>query len=193
MMKIVPSTLLALGLLAAVSLSFAQAEKPKAAPPTAADAAAVKDKPLEAVITTSQGTIRIKLFTDTAPLTVANFKLLADAGFYDGLPFHRVIADFMAQGGCPDGNGRGGPGYRFDDEASALKNKHAGAGILSMANAGPNTNGSQFFITHRSTPHLDGKHAVFGQVTEGLPVVLKLKNGDRINRIRIVESQPAAE
>lgn len=191
-MKIVPSTLLALCLIAGVSLSCAQAEKPKVAAPTAADAAAVKDKPLDAVITTSQGTIRIKLFTDTAPLTVANFKNLADAGFYDNLKFHRVIADFMAQGGCPDGNGRGGPGYRFNDEASALKNKHTGAGILSMANAGPNTNGSQFFITHRSTPHLDGKHAVFGEVVEGLPVVLKLKNGDQINRVRIVERQPAA-
>ena len=113
---------------------------------------------------TSKGEFDIQLYANKAPKTVNNFVFLARDGFYDGLNFHRVIADFMIQGGCPKGDGRGGPGYHWADESSALALKHDSAGILSMANAGPNTNGSQFFITHLPTPHLNGKHAVFGKV-----------------------------
>ncbi|KGQ19471.1 Peptidyl-prolyl cis-trans isomerase [Lysobacter dokdonensis DS-58] len=138
---------------------------------------------LVAVFDTSRGPIRVALAPDKAPLTVANFVNLAKRGFYDGLSFHRVIADFMVQGGCPEGSGRGGPGYRFEDETSnGLRHDR---GVLSMANAGPNTNGSQFFITHVPTPWLDGKHTVFGKVTEGLDVVDAVKQGDTINSIRI--------
>ena len=132
---------------------------------------------------TDRGTIRIELAADRAPLTVANFVNLARRGFYDGLGFHRVIADFMIQGGCPEGSGRGGPGYRFEDEANnGLGHQR---GVLSMANAGPNTNGSQFFITHVATPWLDGKHTVFGKVVEGLDVVDAVRQGDHIKSIRI--------
>ncbi len=116
-----------------------------------------------ATIVTNRGTIRAKLYADKAPKTVANFEKLAAKGFYDGLKFHRVIADFMIQTGCPKGTGTGGPGYKFNDEFHKDL-KHAGPGVLSMANSGPNTNGSQFFITHVATPWLDGKHSVFGQV-----------------------------
>ena len=158
------------------------------APPTDADAAAVQGKDLEAVITTDKGEVVIDLFTDDAPLTVANFKNLADADFYDGVTFHRIIPGFMAQGGDPDGDGTGGPGYQWDDEASALKLKHSGPGILSMANAGRDTNGSQFFITHEATPHLNGKHAVFGRVTEGMDVVYTLEIGDAMNDVVVREA-----
>ncbi|HEY0332907.1 MAG TPA: peptidylprolyl isomerase [Stenotrophomonas sp.] len=132
---------------------------------------------------TSRGPIRVELFADKAPLTVANFVNLVQRGFYDGLSFHRVIADFMVQGGCPEGSGRGGPGYRFEDEA----NNGVGhdRGVLSMANAGPNTNGSQFFITHVATPWLDGKHTVFGKVLDGLDVVDSVAQGDTINKVTI--------
>ena len=120
---------------------------------------------------------------EKAPLTVANFVNLVQRGFYDGLNFHRVIADFMIQGGCPDGRGTGGPGYRFEDETSnGVRHER---GVLSMANAGPNTNGSQFFITHTATPWLDGKHTVFGKVTEGLDVVDAVKQGDLITKVTI--------
>ena len=129
-----------------------------------------------AVIDTDRGTIRVELFDDKVPNTVANFVKLARDGFYDGLTFHRVIADFMVQGGCPEGTGTGGPGYQFDDEFHP-ELKHSGPGVLSMANAGPNTNGSQFFITHVATPWLDGKHSVFGQVTEGQDVVDSIAQG----------------
>ena len=156
--------------------------------PTAADAAAVQGKPLEAVIETDKGEIVLDLFTDDAPLTVANFKQLADAGFYEGVSFHRIISNFMAQGGDPTGTGGGDAGYKWDDEASALQRKHTGAGILSMANAGPNTNGSQFFITHTATPHLNGMHAVFGQVTEGMDVVYALQQGDRMKSVEVREA-----
>ena len=138
---------------------------------------------LVAVFETARGPIRIELAPDKAPLTVANFVNLAKRGFYDGLDFHRVIADFMVQGGCPEGSGRGGPGYRFEDETSnGLRHDR---GVLSMANAGPNTNGSQFFITHVPTPWLDGKHTVFGKVTEGMDVVDAVKQGDKIERVKI--------
>jgi len=136
-------------------------------------------------IETSKGTITLELFEDQAPETVGNFKKLAADGFYDGLIFHRVIEDFMIQGGCPDGNGMGGPGYKFDDEKPALKLKHDKPGILSMANAGPNTNGSQFFITHVPTPWLDGKHAVFGEVTEGQDIVNKIAQGDTMTKVTV--------
>ncbi|MBI4041296.1 MAG: peptidylprolyl isomerase [Deltaproteobacteria bacterium] len=146
-----------------------------------------------AELDTTQGKIKIKLFQDKAPKTVDNFVSLAEGTkeftdpktgkktkrpFYDGLIFHRVIPGFMIQGGDPLGNGMGGPGYEFSDEFHPTL-KHSKAGILSMANAGPNTNGSQFFITETATPHLDGKHAVFGEVVEGLEVVHKIANVPR--------------
>ena len=138
---------------------------------------------LIATFDTSRGLIKVELFADKAPLTVANFVNLAQRGFYDGLNFHRVIADFMIQGGCPEGSGRGGPGYRFEDETTnGVRHER---GVLSMANAGPNTNGSQFFITHVPTPWLDGKHTVFGKVTEGLDVVDAVKQGDLITKVTI--------
>ena len=132
---------------------------------------------------TDRGPIRIELFADKAPLTVANFVNLAQRGFYDGLVFHRVIADFMVQGGCPQGRGTGGPGYKFEDETNnGVRHER---GVLSMANAGPNTNGSQFFITHVATPWLDGKHTVFGKVLEGLDVVDAIRQGDEIKSLKI--------
>lgn len=132
---------------------------------------------------TDRGNIRVELAADKAPLTVANFVNLAQHGFYDGLNFHRVIADFMIQGGCPEGSGRGGPGYRFEDEANnGLRHER---GVLSMANAGPNTNGSQFFITHVPCGWLDGKHTVFGKVIAGLDVVDAVKQGDKIQSVKI--------
>jgi peptidyl-prolyl cis-trans isomerase B (cyclophilin B) len=145
---------------------------------------------LIATFDTDRGPIRIELAADKAPLTVANFVNLAKRGFYDGLNFHRVIPDFMVQGGCPEGSGRGGPGYRFEDEA----NNGLGhdRGVLSMANAGPNTNGSQFFITHVSTPWLNGKHTVFGKVIEGLDVVDAVKQGDLIKSVKIEGDADAA-
>ena len=127
---------------------------------------------LTATFDTDRGPIKVELAQDKAPLTVANFVNLARRGFYDGLNFHRVINDFMVQGGCPEGSGRGGPGYRFEDEANnGLRHDR---GVLSMANAGPNTNGSQFFITLGPTPHLDNRHSVFGEVVEGMDVVKKI-------------------
>ena len=138
---------------------------------------------LTAIFDTARGPIRVELLADKAPLTVANFVNLARRGFYDGLDFHRVIPDFMVQGGCPEGSGRGGPGYRFEDEAGNGVGHERG--VLSMANAGPNTNGSQFFITHVATPWLDGKHTVFGKVVEGLGVVDAIAQGDAINSVKI--------
>jgi peptidyl-prolyl cis-trans isomerase B (cyclophilin B) len=133
-----------------------------------------------AKMNTSQGTIALELFDDDAPTTVANFRKLAGEGFYDGVIFHRVIPDFMIQGGCPQGTGTGGPGYTFEDEINRHK---VVRGALAMANAGPNTNGSQFFIvTTESAPWLDGKHTVFGQVTSGMDAVAAIEavpTGDR--------------
>ncbi len=154
-----------------------------------------RDPGLYAVISTEKGEIVCKLTYDKTPLTVLNFVGLAEgtlqndarpAGqpFYDGLKFHRVIADFMIQGGCPEGSGRGGPGYRFKDEFHP-ELRHDRAGVLSMANAGPGTNGSQFFITHGPTPHLNNRHSVFGHVVEGQSVVDAIAQGDTLQSIRI--------
>ena len=139
---------------------------------------------------TDRGTIRVELAAAEAPLTVANFVNLAKRGFYDGLNFHRVIADFMIQGGCPEGSGRGGPGYRFEDETgNGLRHER---GVLSMANAGPNTNGSQFFITHVPCGWLDGKHTVFGKVVAGMDVVDAVRQGDLIKSVTIEGDAEAA-
>ena len=132
---------------------------------------------------TNKGAIVVELAEDDAPNTVANFVSLAEKGFYNGVVFHRVLADFMIQGGDPTGTGRGGPGYVIADEFSP-RLRHA-RGVLSMANAGPNTGGSQFFITHVACPHLDGKHAVFGRVIEGMDVVDSIRQGDRIEKVTV--------
>ena len=137
-----------------------------------------------ATIKTNRGTIKLQLHDDKTPKTVANFEKLAGQGFYNGLKFHRVINDFMIQTGCPQGTGTGDAGYKFADEFHKDL-KHSGPGILSMANAGPNTNGSQFFITHIATPWLDGKHSVFGKVIEGQDVVNAIKQGDKMETVTV--------
>ncbi len=137
-----------------------------------------------ATIETNKGTIRLRLEDEKTPKTVANFEKLAQQGFYNGLKFHRVIPDFMIQTGCPQGTGTGGPGYKFADEFHK-ELKHNGPGVLSMANAGPNTNGSQFFITHLATPWLDGKHSVFGRVLEGQDVVDSIQQGDKMLKVSV--------
>jgi peptidyl-prolyl cis-trans isomerase B (cyclophilin B) len=142
------------------------------------------------IITTNKGDINIVIFASKVPLTAANFLNLAQHGYYNGVKFHRVIKNFMIQGGDPTGTGSGGPGYKFEDEIDPTL-KHNKAGILSMANAGPKTNGSQFFITHLATPHLDGKHAVFGEVTKGQDIVNAIAQGDKIESITISDSTEA--
>ena len=153
-------------------------------------------KTYSATFKTEKGDISVELFADRAPRTVENFVNLARAGFYDGTTFHRVIGGFMAQGGDPTGTGTGGPGYQFGDEFDPSL-RHDSPGIVSMANAGPGTNGSQFFITYGPTPHLDNKHSVFGKVTAGMDVLRSLRErdpqrdrqpGDRIETIEITES-----
>jgi peptidyl-prolyl cis-trans isomerase B (cyclophilin B) len=144
-------------------------------------------KKYTATFNTSRGEIVIELHAKDKPITVNNFVFLAKDNFYDGITFHRVIADFMIQGGCPQGTGTGGPGYRFDDEIKGKPNVHK-VGSLSMANAGPGTNGSQFFITHVETGYLDPKHTVFGQVIKGQDVVNAIKQGDKIVSVTIAES-----
>jgi peptidyl-prolyl cis-trans isomerase B (cyclophilin B) len=156
-------------------------------------------KKYQAIFHTSRGDIKVDLFADRAPTTVNNFVFLAREGFYDNTTFHRVIKNFMVQGGDPEGRGTGGPGYKWNDEKSALAIPHDAPGMLSMANAGPNTNGSQFFITHLPTPHLNGKHAVFGKIADpdSMKVLMSIRErdpqrdpnpGDTINGIDIVES-----
>ncbi len=145
---------------------------------------------LIATFDTDRGPIKVELYPDKAPLTVANFVNLAKRGFYNGLNFHRVIPDFMIQGGCPQGTGTGGPGYKFEDEAKNGVGHERG--VLSMANAGPNTNGSQFFITHVATPWLDGKHTVFGKVVSGIEAVDAVKQGDKIKSVTIEGDADAA-
>ncbi|MDY6866165.1 MAG: peptidylprolyl isomerase [Halobacteriota archaeon] len=137
----------------------------------------------KAIIETEKGEIVLELFEEDAPNTVANFVKLANDGFYNGIKFHRVIPNFVIQGGCPRGDGTGGPGYTIKCEINSRKHK---TGTLSMAHAGKDTGGSQFFITHSPQPHLDGVHTVFGQVTEGMDVVNSIKQGDIMKTIRIV-------
>jgi len=155
------------------------------------------NKHYTALFHTSRGDFTVELFAAQAPITVNNFVFLARDHFYDGVTFHRVIKGFMAQGGDPTGTGTGGPGYQFNDEAGALALKHDQPGMLSMANAGRNTNGSQFFVTFGPTPHLNGKHGVFGRITSGMDVVNSLRErdpdrdrqpGDQILSIDIVEA-----
>ncbi len=142
------------------------------------------EKSYSATIVTDEGDLELEFFANDAPQTVNNFVFLAREGFYDGTVFHRVIPGFMAQGGDPTGSGHGGPGYKFGDEFSARGHV---TGALSMANAGPGTNGSQFFITYGPQPGLDGKHSVFGQLTAGMDVLTKLKNGSKIESVKIQE------
>lgn len=143
-------------------------------------------KDIRIIVKTDKGNIEGVLYPSKAPVTVANFLNLAKRGYYDGLKFHRVIPDFMIQGGDPTGTGSGGPGYRFEDECTP-ELKHDKPGIFSMANAGPGTNGSQFFITHVPTPWLDGKHTVFGSVTKGQDIVNAVAQGDKIKSIEILD------
>jgi len=143
-------------------------------------------KQFMATLETEKGNIELELFAGDVPVTVNNFVFLAREGFYDNTTFHRVIAGFMAQGGDPTGTGAGGPGYKFADEFT--KHTHV-KGALSMANAGPNTNGSQFFITYAPQPHLDGKHSVFGQLVNGTDVLESIRQGDTINKVVIREKQ----
>jgi len=143
------------------------------------------NKKYTALIKTAKGDLALELYPQDAPVTVNSFVTLARKGFYNGLTFHRVIPDFMAQGGDPSGNGTGGPGYKFQDEFSSRTHQ---AGSLSMANSGPNTNGSQFFICYAPQPHLNGKHTVFGQLTQGMDVLKKLVNGDKMVEATITES-----
>ena len=175
------NVILCLLLLAPLSVSGCSGQKAENKPPAAAASESTAKNNNVAVFTTSHGVFKAVLFQDTVPLTAGNFVALVKGGFYDGLIFHRVIDGFMIQGGDPRGDGTGGPGYMIRDEFSP-KLKHDKAGILSMANAGPNTGGSQFFITLAPTPWLDGKHSIFGQVVEGLDIVRaigKVKTGAR--------------
>ena len=157
------------------------AKQYSAAPALSIDTTKVYKVTLE----TTKGNIVLDLFPGYAPNTVNNFIFLANEGYYDGVTFHRVISNFMIQGGDPTGTGRGGPGYTFSDEFKGNPLRHE-TGVLSMANAGPGTNGSQFFITHSPQPHLDGKHTVFGKVTQGQDVVNAIRQGDKINGITVV-------
>ena len=143
-------------------------------------------KTYKATMETDRGDIVLELYPKHAPKTVNNFVFLARQGFYDGIVFHRVINNFMVQGGDPTGSGRGGPGYKFEDETRGNPLKHD-TGVISMANAGPNTNGSQFFITHSPQAHLDGRHTVFGKVIEGQDVVDAVRQGDKMVKVTIEE------
>lgn len=143
-------------------------------------------KKYKATMETSKGTIELELYPEYAPKTVNNFVFLAREGFYDGVSFHRVISDFVIQGGDPTGTGAGGPGYQFEDETKGNPLKHE-TGVISMANAGPNTNGSQFFITHSPQPHLNGRHTVFGKVVNGMDVVNAIRQGDVMIKVTITE------
>uniref|UniRef100_A0A7C1JVE1 Peptidyl-prolyl cis-trans isomerase n=1 Tax=Caldilinea aerophila TaxID=133453 RepID=A0A7C1JVE1_9CHLR len=143
-------------------------------------------KTYRATIQTDRGNIGLELYPQHAPKTVNNFVFLAREGFYDGVTFHRVIDDFVIQGGDPTGTGRGGPGYRFEDEVKGNPLRHE-TGVISMANAGLNTNGSQFFITHSPQPHLDGRHTVFGKVVSGMDVVNAIRQGDKMIKVVITE------
>ena len=139
-------------------------------------------------IETSRGDMELELYSEYAPKTVNNFVFLAQEGFYDGVVFHRVISDFMIQGGDPTGTGSGGPGYKFEDEVAENPLRHE-TGVISMANAGPNTNGSQFFITHSPQPHLDGMHTVFGKVVGGQEIVNSIQQGDRMVKVMVNDDE----
>jgi peptidyl-prolyl cis-trans isomerase B (cyclophilin B) len=152
---------------------------------SATDTTSMQD--IRIILSTNKGKIEATLQPSKAPVTVANFLNLSKRGYYNGITFHRVIQQFMIQGGDPTGTGRGGPGYRFEDEVNTGL-KHDRPGIFSMANAGPGTNGSQFFITHVPTPHLDGRHTVFGFVTQGQDVVNKIAQDDKIEKIDVLDS-----
>ena len=144
-----------------------------------------------ATIVTNRGTIRVKLHDEKVPDTCANFEKLSGKDFYNGLKFHRVIPDFMVQTGCPEGTGTGGPGYAFADEFHDDL-KHEGPGVLSMANSGPNSNGSQFYITHVATPWLDGKHSVFGKVVEGQDIIDAIQQGDTMEKVTVEAEETAS-
>lgn len=143
-------------------------------------------KTYRVTIETNRGEMELELYPEHAPKTVNNFVFLAQEGFYDGIVFHRVISDFMTQGGDPTGTGRGGPGYKFEDEVAENPLRHETA-VISMANSGPNTNGSQFFITHSPQPHLNGMHTVFGKVVEGQEIVDAIQQGDRMVKVMVSE------
>ena len=182
--------LLGLAALACIAASPALRAEEAAATPAPAPAAPAAISDIRVVLKTSKGDIAGTLFASKTPMTVANFLNLASKGFYNGLTFHRVIPNFMIQGGDPEGRGTGGPGYRFADEFHPSL-RHSKPGIFSMANAGPGTNGSQFFITHVETPWLDGKHSVFGEVTSGQDVVNRIAKGDKIEKIEVLDSTEA--
>lgn len=167
-------------------------QRPNQGPLSPAYSNTSKQAPKLATIETNKGTILIHLHYDKVPNTCKNFEDLVNKGFYNGLLFHRVIPNFMIQGGCPQGNGTGGPGYRFADEFHPSL-RHDGPGVLSMANSGPNTNGSQFFITHAATPHLDNKHSVFGRVLQGQDIVNAIRVGDKIKTIKVTELEEGSE
>ena len=158
------------------------------ATPVAKESKPVND--IKIILHTNKGDIEATIFASKVPMTAANYLNLAKKGYYNGITFHRVIPSFMIQGGDPTGTGMGGPGYKFADEFVPTL-KHDKAGIFSMANSGPATNGSQFFITHLPTPHLDGKHTVFGEVTKGQDVVNKIEKGDKITTIDVLDSTDA--
>lgn len=143
------------------------------------------DQTYRLTLQTSSGDVAVELYPEHAPKTVNNFVFLAREGFYDDTVFHRVIPDFVVQGGDPTGTGRGGPGYQFEDETQGNPLRHDDAGVLSMANAGPDTNGSQFFITLSAQPHLDGRHTVFGKVVDGMDAVKSLDQGDQLRKVEV--------
>jgi len=180
---------------AAVEVEAAKVEAPTApakvvVPDVVAEPEPARVRDIDIVLHTSKGDIEVTLLATKTPVTVANFLNLTKRGYYDGLTFHRVIANFMIQGGDPTGTGRGGPGYQFEDEIHPAL-RHTRAGLLSMANAGRGTNGSQFFVTHNATPWLDGKHTIFGKVTKGQSVVDSIQQGATINSIDVLGSTDA--
>jgi len=178
----------ALSLLASPLGLVAEDAAPAEAKPVVVAPAAITD--IRIVVKTDKGDIEGVIYASKVPMTAANFLNLAKRGYYDGLTFHRVIPDFMIQGGDPRGNGTGGPGYQFADEFDKTL-RHSKPGIFSMANAGPGTNGSQFFITHVATPWLDGKHSVFGAVTKGLTTVNAIAKGDKILKVEVLDPTDA--
>jgi len=180
---------------AAVEVEAAKVEAPTApakvvVPDVVAEPEPARVRDIDIVLHTSKGDIEVTLLATKTPVTVANFLNLTKRGYYDGLTFHRVIANFMIQGGDPTGTGRGGPGYQFEDEIHPAL-RHTRAGLLSMANAGRGTNGSQFFVTHNATPWLDGKHTIFGKVTKGQSVVDSIQQGATIISIDVLGSTDA--